>query len=148
MVSQTIFSLFSFFFLPAQETKYKKLADGLFIRTANRSDSGEYTCKAFQLTEIMTNVEEQTVRLNIHCKFNSSPYFNEQTLERNFVDKPTISGHHRKTKYVFFDGDVNLTCEADGKPRPEFIWYRDGRKVSNIIYSEENYSVLQVISTV
>lgn len=57
----------------AEETKYKKLEDGLFIRNANRTDSGEYTCKAFQISEIMTNVEEQTVRLNVHCELILSP---------------------------------------------------------------------------
>ena len=52
-------------------------------------------------------------------------------------------GHHHRTQYGFIDGEVNLTCEADGNPKPEFIWYRDGKKV-NGAHTENYMSVLNV----
>lgn len=108
----------------------------------NRSYSGEYTCKAYQISEIMTQVEEQTVRLIVQCRL--SPSNSRLSLINIFAsDKPSIHGNHNSTKYGFIDGEVNLTCIADGKPRPEFLWFRNGKKVNNNVYHYSNFSVLQ-----
>lgn len=48
--------------------KYQALADGLLIKNVLKSDSGEYTCKAFQISSALSNVEEKTIRLNIQRK--------------------------------------------------------------------------------
>lgn len=45
-----------------------KLADGLLIKEVAKSDSGEYTCKAFQISSAFSNVKERTIRLNIQRK--------------------------------------------------------------------------------
>lgn len=45
--------------------KYRSLADGLLIKNILKKDSGEYTCKAFQISSALSNVEEKTIRLNI-----------------------------------------------------------------------------------
>lgn len=47
------------------DKKYSGLADGLLIKNVSKSDSGEYTCKAFQISSALSNVEEKTIRLNI-----------------------------------------------------------------------------------
>lgn len=52
------------------EEKYVKIADGLLIKRVYKNDSGEYTCKAFQISSAISNVKEQTIRLNIQRKCN------------------------------------------------------------------------------
>lgn len=48
--------------------KYVKVVDGLAIKKVSKNDSGEYTCKAFQISTTISNVKEQTIRLNIQRK--------------------------------------------------------------------------------
>lgn len=45
--------------------KYVQLSDGLIIKGVTRNDTGEYTCKAFQISETLSNKEERTIRVNI-----------------------------------------------------------------------------------
>lgn len=45
--------------------KYKKTEDGLLIREVYKNDSGEYTCKAFQMSSSGGDMKEHTTRLNI-----------------------------------------------------------------------------------
>lgn len=45
--------------------KYTKVADGLVIKKVSKNDSGEYTCKAYQVSTTISNTKEQTIRLNI-----------------------------------------------------------------------------------
>lgn len=56
------------FSLAEEDFKYKRTEDALIIKNVNRHNAGEYTCKAFQISELNTNVEEQTVLLNVKCK--------------------------------------------------------------------------------
>lgn len=51
--------------ISVDEGKYSILADGLSINNVLKNDSGEYTCKAFQISAASSNVKEQTVRLNV-----------------------------------------------------------------------------------
>jgi len=48
--------------------KFVKVVDGLAIKKVSKNDSGEYTCKAFQISTTISNVKEQTIRLNIQRK--------------------------------------------------------------------------------
>lgn len=50
-------------------TKYTKVADGLVIKKVHKNDSGEYTCKAYQVSTTISNTKEQTIRLNIQREF-------------------------------------------------------------------------------
>lgn len=54
-----------YFILVVDQEKYKKIEDGLLIRRVSKHDSGEYSCKAFQISSSLSNVKEQTIRLNI-----------------------------------------------------------------------------------
>lgn len=71
------FGLFQFKFHPFHNTKfsevptpkYTKVADGLVIKKVTKSDSGEYTCKAYQVSTTISNTKEQTIRLNIQRKY-------------------------------------------------------------------------------
>jgi Immunoglobulin I-set domain len=55
-------------------------------------------------------------------------------------------GHPHKVKYGFLDGEVDLNCDADARPKPEFSWYRNGKKIYRNVENEENHSVLHVSS--
>ncbi|CAO1325840.1 unnamed protein product, partial [Diamesa serratosioi] len=105
--------------------KYKKLSDGLLIRKVWRNNSGEYTCKAFQISETISNVQEQTVRLNVQ-------------------HKPYMKRIEQEIRFGYIKGYVNLTCEADAEPPAEFIWYRDGKKVFHNVHNGPHISILQV----
>lgn len=52
----------------SENITYAAIGDGLLIRNLKRELGGEYTCKAFQISQIMTNVQEQTILLNVQCE--------------------------------------------------------------------------------
>lgn len=54
---------------PVPNDKFTKLADGLLVKKVSRNDSGEYLCKAFQVSTTISNVQEQTIRLNVQRKY-------------------------------------------------------------------------------
>lgn len=103
---------------------YALLGDGLLIKNLKRELGGEYICKAFQLSQVMTNVEEQTILLNVQFK-------------------PVVNHHHRNV-YAISNGKINMTCSASSLPHPEFSWYRDSQRLLKNVYSENFYSVLSV----
>ncbi|XP_059613133.1 neural cell adhesion molecule 1-like [Phlebotomus argentipes] len=86
--------------------KYIKLADGLFIKKVHRNDSGEYTCRAFQVSPSIVNSKEQRIRLNVQYK----PIL---------LSKENI-------QYIYKNGTMNLTCEAEAEPPANFTWFRHG----------------------
>lgn len=49
--------------------EYVKTSEGLAIKRVTSGDSGEYTCRAYQISTTINNVKEQTIRLNIQRKF-------------------------------------------------------------------------------
>lgn len=80
-----LFILFSFihfthnhicFFFTVDENKYTKIADGLLIKRVFKNDSGEYSCKAFQISSALSNVKEQTIRLNIQREYHTNSIIN------------------------------------------------------------------------
>lgn len=59
-------------------------------------------------------------------------------------DKPALWKYQPTFKFAYMHGAVNLTCGADGNPKPEFIWYRHGKKIFTNIHHENSYSFLEV----
>lgn len=135
-------------------TKYMKTSDGLAIKRVMNNDSGEYTCRAYQISPTINNVKEQTIRLNIQRK--SAPTHDHLSVcNFNTCIPPTIPDKPRRLlkSYDFYYGYiksfVNLTCEAIAEPSAEFTWKRDDAKMPLIshrhqIFTTENQSVLQV----
>ncbi|XP_055591877.1 neural cell adhesion molecule 2-like [Uranotaenia lowii] len=114
--------------------KYTMLADGLLIKKVSKMDSGEYTCKAFQVSTTGSSFEEKTIRLNIRHK----PFF----------PKKGIYGTLSNTTYGYVGGTVNLTCEAVAEPPANFTWSSNNRKFSHknhIIYGGPHVSMLQIL---
>lgn len=112
--------------------KYTLLADGLLIKRVSKNDSGEYTCKAFQVSTAGSSFQEKTIRLNIKHK----PYF---------VNRGYYSGN---VTYGYVGGAVNLTCEATAEPAANFTWSANNKKFSHkshLIYSGQHVSMLQIM---
>lgn len=55
-------SLFAF---TANASKFRILADGLLINKVTQFDTGEYTCRAFQVNSIASDMQERTVLMKI-----------------------------------------------------------------------------------
>lgn len=45
--------------------KYRKVGDGLVINSLRRSDSGEYTCGAYQVSPHISNAKSLVIRFNV-----------------------------------------------------------------------------------
>ncbi|XP_035908761.1 neural cell adhesion molecule 2-like isoform X2 [Anopheles stephensi] len=111
--------------------RYSKLADGMSIKKVVQNDSGEYTCKAFQISATGSSFEEKTIRLNIKHK----PYLPAW--------KPSVTD-----AYGYVGGVVNLTCEATAEPPANFSWSANNKKLtpkSHIIYNGRHVSMLQIM---
>uniref|UniRef100_A0A182NEE1 Neural cell adhesion molecule 1 n=1 Tax=Anopheles dirus TaxID=7168 RepID=A0A182NEE1_9DIPT len=111
--------------------RYSKLADGMSIKKVVQNDSGEYTCKAFQISATGSSFEEKTIRLNIK-------------------HKPYLPGRKQSVKdaYGYVGGVVNLTCEATAEPPANFSWSANNKKFtpkSHIIYNGRHVSMLQIM---
>ncbi|XP_055683209.1 neural cell adhesion molecule 1-A-like [Lutzomyia longipalpis] len=110
--------------------KYIKLADGLFIKRVHRNDSGEYTCRGFQVSPSIVNSKEQRIRLNVQYK-------------------PTLLSEDN-IQYVYANGTVNLTCEAEAEPPANFSWFRHGKKINprqQTIHTAKDISQLEITLT-
>ncbi|XP_053677613.1 neural cell adhesion molecule 2-like [Anopheles nili] len=111
--------------------RHIKLADGMSIKKVAQNDSGEYTCKAFQVSAKGSSFEEKTIRLNIKHKPYLPPW------------KTTVSD-----AYGYVSGVVNLTCEATAEPPANFSWSANNKKLtpkSHIIYNGRHVSMLQIM---
>ncbi|XP_035774509.1 hemicentin-1-like isoform X1 [Anopheles albimanus] len=114
----------------AHNGRYSKLADGMSIKKVTQNDTGEYTCKAFQISTTGSSFEEKTIRLNIKHK----PYLPKW--------KPSVVD-----AYGYVHGMVNLTCEAAAEPPANFTWYAGGKKLtpkSHTIHYGQHVSMLQI----
>ncbi|XP_049549195.1 limbic system-associated membrane protein isoform X2 [Anopheles darlingi] len=114
----------------AHNGRYSKLADGMSIKKVTQNDTGEYTCKAFQISTTGSSFEEKTIRLNIKHK----PYLPKW--------KPSVVD-----AYGYVHGMVNLTCEAAAEPAANFTWYAGGKKLtpkSHTIHYGQHVSMLQI----
>lgn len=112
--------------------KFKQLSDGLFIKSVTEADDGEYTCKAFQISETVTDVQEKTITLRIQQKPHWS---NNETID---------------IYYAYLGGHVNMSCEAIAEPPASFTWIYDNKAISSNIKSdyrifyEPHSSVLEI----
>ncbi|XP_065079072.1 neural cell adhesion molecule 2-like [Ochlerotatus camptorhynchus] len=113
--------------------KYTMLADGLLIKRVSKDDSGEYTCKAFQVSSSGSSFEEKSILLNIKHK----PYFHKH---RGYL--------WGNVTYGYVGGAVNLTCDAIAEPPATFTWSANNKKFSHknhLIYSGQHVSMLQIV---
>lgn len=53
------------FYFTDEKGKYTKSAKGLLINKVTKADSGDYTCKAFQVSPSISNVKELPIKLSV-----------------------------------------------------------------------------------
>ncbi|KAG5675374.1 hypothetical protein PVAND_005283 [Polypedilum vanderplanki] len=101
-----------------------KKKDSLFIKNIGRHHSGEYTCKAVQMTfKSITDMKELAIQLNV-----------EYPPEILYSNRSKVNGKLENlvyTKYAVANSTVKLICEADSNPLPTFLWYHNGKKMSH-----------------
>ncbi|XP_073990008.1 limbic system-associated membrane protein-like isoform X2 [Rhodnius prolixus] len=113
---------------PVQGERYKQMPRGLYISNVTLQDEGEYQCKAYQITAGISNMQTKTINLNVQYK----PRWND------------IEGN---TSYGYIGGVANLSCEALGKPPPDYRWTKDDTDLdpqTTTIVNEKKRSVLMV----
>lgn len=65
----------------------------------------------------------------------------ERTLQNGIYN----SSSGITTRYTYMNASINLTCEINGFPNPQIIWYHRGKKISHHnIVNDNNLSTLKV----
>ncbi|XP_023031255.1 neural cell adhesion molecule 2 [Drosophila willistoni] len=107
-------------------TKFLILADGLLINKVTQSDTGEYTCRAYQVNSIVSDMQERTVLMKIEHK----PFW----TNKQFVSM----------QYAYINGTATISCEAQAEPPATFTWHRKQKHLhsNDKLYTIEtdNYS--------
>ncbi|XP_017467825.1 PREDICTED: igLON family member 5 [Rhagoletis zephyria] len=91
-------------------TKFQILADGLQVRKVTQNDTGEYTCRAYQVNTIASDMQERTILMKIEHK----PFW--------------MHNHHISLQYVYVNGSVSIPCQAIAEPPANFTWYKNSNK--------------------
>lgn len=55
--------------------KFTKLADGLLIKKVSKNETGEYICKAYQISDSINDYDERTIKLTVHREYYFLCYF-------------------------------------------------------------------------
>ncbi|XP_001357073.3 limbic system-associated membrane protein [Drosophila pseudoobscura] len=95
----------------ADGSKYRILADGLLINKVTQSDTGEYTCRAYQVNSIASDMQERTVLMKIEHK----PFW----THKQFVSM----------QYAYINGTASIMCEAQAEPPATFTWHRKQKRL-------------------
>ncbi|KAL5280923.1 hypothetical protein ACFFRR_004748 [Megaselia abdita] len=111
--------------------KYKKLGDGMMVSKVHQNDSGEYACKAYQISQDLTNFETRKIFLRIEHK----PVWMQK--------------QHSHKQYAYMNGTTRMYCEAKAEPPPTFNWYKNKKHLhsgkNTVVISESPYlSILQI----
>uniref|UniRef100_A0A1I8MMA3 Uncharacterized protein n=1 Tax=Musca domestica TaxID=7370 RepID=A0A1I8MMA3_MUSDO len=102
-------------FIPNVENagKFRYLGDGLSVIAVTQNETGEYTCRAYQVSNIASDMQERTILMKIEHK----PMWTH-------ADMP-------KERYAYINGTVQFDCEAVAEPPGNFTWYRNKKQITN-----------------
>ncbi|XP_004527295.1 hemicentin-1 isoform X1 [Ceratitis capitata] len=102
-------------------TKFQILADGLQVRKVTQNDTGEYTCRAYQVNTIASDMQERTILMKIEHK----PFWRYT--------------NYTEPQYVYPNGSVTLPCEAIAEPPANFTWYKNSNKKH--LHNDRHYTI-------
>ncbi|XP_067624373.1 limbic system-associated membrane protein [Eurosta solidaginis] len=91
-------------------TKFEIMGDGLLVRNVTQNDTGEYTCRAYQVNPIASDMQERTILMKIEHK----PFWTHK--------------QHLSQQYAYRNGSATIPCEAIAEPPANFTWYKNGNK--------------------
>ncbi|XP_033149936.1 neural cell adhesion molecule 2 [Drosophila busckii] len=101
-------------------SKFRILADGLLINKVTQNDTGEYTCRAYQVNSIASDMQERTVLMKIEHK----PHWTNKL--------------HVGLQYAYLNGTASIMCEALAEPPANFSWHRKQKRIES---NEQFYSI-------
>lgn len=64
--------------------KYVQVSNGIIIKNLSREDAGEYICRAFQVSESVSDIQQLNIQLKVQCKWFESLKINHIFIA-NFV---------------------------------------------------------------
>ncbi|XP_030383001.1 igLON family member 5 [Scaptodrosophila lebanonensis] len=105
-------------------SKFRILADGLLINRVTQNDTGEYTCRAYQVNSIASDMQERTVLMKIEHK----PLWTYK--------------HQLSLQYAYVNGTTSIMCESQAEPPANFTWHRNKKRLHNDKYytiDSDNY---------
>ncbi|XP_075151027.1 factor of interpulse interval [Haematobia irritans] len=107
-------------FIPNEQnaTKFRYLGDGLSVINVTQNETGEYTCRAYQVSSIASDMQERTILMKIEHK----PTWKNTTMSTE--------------EYAYMNGIAEFKCEAVAEPPANFSWYR-GKNKTKIVDSEQ-----------
>ncbi|XP_065356075.1 neural cell adhesion molecule 2 [Calliphora vicina] len=100
----------------SNNTKYRPMSNGLYIKNVTQADAGEYTCRAMRITSTFADSDQITILLRIQHK-------------PHWFDNDTSL-----IQYAYIGGSVNISCDAMGEPPPSFTWLHDSRAITGKNY--------------
>uniref|UniRef100_A0A8C4SU32 Obscurin-like protein 1 n=1 Tax=Erpetoichthys calabaricus TaxID=27687 RepID=A0A8C4SU32_ERPCA len=113
------------------EGRYRLFEDGnvynLIISKADENDSGQYICKAKNI------IGETYAAATLKVQGDAEVRELREENRPSFLIKPLSARVGRGEDAVF-------SCKLWGKPRPEVIWHKDGKKL-NDIFESSHFSV-------
>ncbi|TMW51275.1 hypothetical protein DOY81_003661, partial [Sarcophaga bullata] len=113
----------------SNNTKYRPISNGLYIKNVTQADAGEYTCRAMRITSAFSDTDQITILLRIQHK-------------PHWFDNDTSL-----IQYSYIGGSVNISCDAMGEPPPSFTWLHNGHPITGknyrLFYSDYG-STLQI----
>ncbi|XP_035672493.1 fibroblast growth factor receptor-like 1 isoform X1 [Branchiostoma floridae] len=108
-------------------TRFRVLRQGLKIKNAEAHDAGHYTCKAtngfgsINVNYSLTVIDDSNPARPVGTTpvGGTKPRFTQpQKMRRKIIQRPMGSS-------------VRLKCSASGQPKPEIIWSKDGRTLTD-----------------
>ncbi|KAL1139380.1 hypothetical protein AAG570_006364 [Ranatra chinensis] len=97
--------------------RYKVMPRGLYISNITHEDMGVYQCRAFQTTSQTSKILVKSINLNVLHKPRWRGVGRQQKNKTGNLAK--------ELAYGYLSGMVNLSCEAEGRPAPTFVWRRN-----------------------
>uniref|UniRef100_T1J3N4 Uncharacterized protein n=1 Tax=Strigamia maritima TaxID=126957 RepID=T1J3N4_STRMM len=115
--------------ITADNKKFHETPEGLVIRNVTRQDGGVYLCRGSLVTKYMS-------------------HFNMTEIKVIVQYEPEWKAGQPAEAYSFIGGMVNLTCEADGEPAPNYEWLKSFIPItsdeSKQIYYEDKKTILEI----
>jgi len=108
----------------------------LLFDPVNHTDSGEYTCHAFNDDDCYT---EDKTNLTVECEILLIIYILKSLMLYLLLDAPAISISPPSPHRIKVGDFLLLLCNAEGLPRPTVQWYKDKNAIG--VISDKIYYV-------
>lgn len=134
--------------LTESSKKYKQTADGLYIYKVEKADAGEYDCRAYQNSEVVSNIKWRIIRFNVFRESEKLPPLSFAEFEQVFFIPDAPFFVDDRTVFYGYDlGIANLSCNVMADPPASISWSAANPKVPQkcfTVHNDTNSSELEV----